>query len=211
MLIAAVMLCSTSAFASTVTIDFSNSTGAKINFPGNNTFFFTPNGSSDTNFTVTDGTAAGLLGRIDGTYTIGTVSGPDGGGTSTANVTGSGTFNIFDGANTLTGSLTWVDISQKGTGSTLDVSGQVNLTGITYGGSNADLVALASNTSGITVLTFQFTPPKALSVLRSHTDGTYKTSFSGTVTATPEPSAIALLGAGLLMFVVVGRRKLYNN
>ena len=144
---------------------------------------------------VTSGTASGLMGEMTGTFTIGTITTI--GGVSSASVSGSGTFVIHDGVNTLSATLTWVDITQNGTGDNLNITGTVNLTGITYGGSNADLVALRNAGNGANVLTFQFVPAVTLATLRNG-PGPNSTSFSGTVATLPDGgTTVALLGLAL--------------
>ena len=160
--------------------NYSCSVGSSIIFPGDQTFSFSP---ASNNFQVTSGTASGLLGEMTGTFTIGTITTtivPGLGTMQTASVTGSGTFVIHDGAFTLSAALTWVDIAQFGSGAFLNTTGTVNLTGITYGGSNLDLLALAAAGSGNNVLSFQFAPTVSLEELRNG-PGPHKTSFSGSV------------------------------
>jgi hypothetical protein len=99
-----------------------------------------------------------------------------------------------------------MDISQTGTAGGLNTVGAVNLTGVTYGGSNADLVALKNNTTAYNVLTFQFVPAMSLATLAT---SQASTSFSGTITTNvPDGgTTIAMLGmalAGVAFF----RRKL---
>jgi hypothetical protein len=172
--------------------------GSHIHFQGGggpnaHTFTFAP---TTNNFAVTTGTCAGCLGEMTGTFTIGTITPIPGG--ATAPVTGTGMFVIHDGfGNNLTASLTWVDITQIGTSGTLNISGAVNLTGITYSGSNADLVALRNAGSASNTLDFTFNPAVSLSQLRNGAQ--HNTSFSGTVSAnTPDGGAsVALLGIAL--------------
>lgn len=163
-------------------------------FPGDHTFSFSP---SANNFQVTSGTASGLLGEMTGTFAIGTISTiviPGLGTMETASVSGSGTFVIHDGAFTLSAVLTWVDITQFGTGAFLNTTGTVTLTGITYGGSNPDLLALATAGNGANVLSFQFAPLVTLDQLRNG-PGPNKTSFSGSVSTVPDAgSTVMLLG-----------------
>src|SRR5215831_16090516 len=158
-------------------VDYSNTTGSSISFDGSGNFSFSP--ASDS-FSVTSGSAAGLLGDISGTFTIGSIT--TSGVQSSAPVSGSGELVIHDGASNFKATLQWVDIVQLGTGSTLNDLGTVNLTGISYGGSNADLLALANAGSGINVLTFQFAPAVSLSDLAN---SAHSTSFSGSI-FTPE-------------------------
>jgi VPDSG-CTERM motif len=178
--------------AKAVTFAYSSAIGAFINFDGASHFSFSP---STGNFNVTSGTASGLAGEITGTYTIGTIT--TSGSTSSAPVTGTGTFVIHDGVNTFSSTLVWVDVSQTGTGGTLNVTGAANLTAITYGGSNADLLALKNAGAAANTLTFQFVPAVTLADLKS--SGTHSTSFSGTVGSVPDGgTTVAMLGFALL-------------
>jgi len=181
--------------------DYSSTVGSTIVFPGNATFSFSPGAD---NFIVTDGTASGLFGEITGTFTIGTIT--TNGTVSTAPVTGTGGFLVHDGAFTLSASLVWINVSQNGTGGVLNLDGSVNLTGITYGGSNPDLMALAAAGSGLNALSFQFVPVVSLATLRNG-PGPYSTSFSGSV-AVPEPGTAALVvfGLGVLTAAMVRSR-----
>ena len=87
--------------AAAVTIDFSNDPGSVITFdntddcvsPGDvGCFSFVP---SLTNIDITSGTAAGLLGNLDGTFGVGTITAL-GGGLETALVNGTGTLELLD-------------------------------------------------------------------------------------------------------------------
>ncbi len=190
------------AHVNAVSFDISSVPGSAIAFDGASNFTFTP-ASPSINFEVDTGTAAGLFGSIGGTFTIGAVTtvGP----TSSAPVTGSGTFEIFDGGDTLSAVIDWDEMSQTGTGSVLNVNGIVNLTSITYGGSNADLLDLFNDASGYAVVTFQFTPAKSLASMKSTASST---SFSGSITSTPDGGATAgLLGAALMGMAAVARRR----
>jgi len=171
-------------------LDYASTVNSFISFPGDTTFSFSPTAD---NFIVTTGTASGLSGEITGTFTIGTITTV--GNVSTAPVTGTGGFLVHDGAFTFSASLVWINVSQIGTGGVLNLDGSVNLTGITYGGSNPDLMALAAAGSGLNALTFQFVPAVSLATLRNG-PGPYSTSFSGSV-AVPEPGSTALIVFGL--------------
>jgi hypothetical protein len=174
-----------------LTIDYSSSAGSSIAFDGLGNFSFAPSDS----FQVTSGSASGLLGEITGTYSIGAITTV--GIVSSASVTGTGSFIIHDGASTLSATLNWVDILQVGAGGALNDSGVVNLTGITYNGSNADLLALASAGSAGNVLSFQFIPAASLTDLVNSPN---VTSFSGSLsTSVPDGGAtVALLGFALV-------------
>ena len=188
--------------AKAVSFDYASTVHSSIHFPGNHTFSFTP---SMNNFQVGSGSAAGDFGQITGTFTIGTITHPFP-GFSTAPVTGMGTFVIHDGmGNNLTATLTWVNISQIGNHGFLNITGDINLSNITYAGTNPDLVALRNAGSASDVLDFTFNPAVPLSVLRNG-PGSHDTSFSGTITTVPDGgTSVALLGIALAGIGGVGR------
>ena len=194
LILAAGMVLACASNVQAVTFGYSSADQAVIDFPGNHTFHFN-SGVAGHDFMVTTGTAAGLFGNITGTFTIGTIT--VNGTTESAPVTGSGTFVIHDGANDLTATLQWVDITQMGTGGTLNIQGVVNLTNITYAGTNADLVALRNAGNAANVLTFQFVPAVDLITL-SNGGVDHSTSYSGTVGTLPDGgTTVALLGLAL--------------
>ena len=174
--ISAVCLAACLSFGASVfgtTFDYANTTGSVIQFAGDGTFTISPNKN---NTEITDGTAAGLVAEITGTYTIGIIT--TAGSLSVAPVTGIGTMVIHDGANDLTATVQWIDIAQSGTLDFLNTSATVNLTGISYAGSNPDLVALKNAGSAVNAFSFQFVPGVLLSDLKS---SSHFTSFSGTI------------------------------
>src|SRR5262245_54767363 len=196
-------------------LDFSNVTGATIQFDATNpgagltgSFSFTGSG-----FQITStGAALGLPGNITGTYNLGTITTV--GAVQSAPVTnGAGAthdFTITDASsNVFKGNVAWIDITTVGTAGVINTSGSINLTGVTYSGSNPDLVALAGSGSGIATITFQFIPGKTLTQLTTGT-AINSTSYSGTVasTAGPAPSNLVLLGlGGLVAGAVLLRRR----
>ena len=153
-------------------VNYSSTVNSQISFDGSGHFTFAP---AANNLVITSGTASGLSGQLTGTYGIGTIS--TAGNVSTAPVSGTGTLTIFDGSKTFTATLACVDIQQVGTGGSLNVTGAVNLTGVSYAGTNPDLKALATAGSGSNALSFHFTGAP-LSALASGA-GSYQTSFSG--------------------------------
>jgi hypothetical protein len=177
--VAACLGLSASVCLADVTFNYANTPGSFIQFNGDSTFTFTP---SVNNFSITSGTAVNLLGEVTGTYTIGAVT--TAGGVSSAPVTGTGTFVVHDGGNDLTATLVWVDIQQGGVGGSLNVGGTVNLSGVTYAGSNPDLVALKNAGSGINVLAFQFVPFISLDALKNTVASN---AFNGTGFASSPP------------------------
>jgi hypothetical protein len=192
-------------------IDYSNLANTSINFNGTGGFSFSNVANQNIKITgSTTGQSIGLDGEITGNYQIGAIS--TFGTTSVANVTGTGSLIIYDGANTLTATLTWDDIVQTGTGSTINDNGVVNLSSITYAGTDADLVNLQNALGAVNTLTFSFTPAKTLSSL---TTAPASTSFAGSIStvapSVPDNASTAfLLGLGALGIVlgaVAQRRK----
>jgi hypothetical protein len=146
---------------------------------------------------ASDPLLVGLLGNIDGTWTVGAVFSP-GGGVQTAPVSGSGVFSLDDGVGgTFAGVLTWSDVSTFGTAVSLNFQGTANLTGVTYDGALASLNAIESVGEATVTVSAQFAPARSLTQLKTNGQ-TYTTSYSYSVTAVPEPSTYAMLGVGLL-------------
>lgn len=192
-----------------IQIDFAAVTDAVIDFSGGGNFSFpvSPDLSepwTGYDFTVNHesgltNSAVGLFGNINGTFTIGAIT-LAGGGVQTAPVTGTGTLTITDAASVpkvFSAALNWVNIESYGTGGTINYSGTVNLTGMTYAGSNADLLTLDHAPGGIVTLTYQFIPGLTLTQLATGGD---ETSYSGTImpTTVPEPASFLLFGTLLL-------------
>ncbi len=193
-----------------------------LNFVGINNVQFNANGDSfqlnpvagsslTPQFTFT-GTDAGLNGWITGApwaVDLAGLTAATGGSLTNeqAPVIGGGQLNISDGTNTLTGNLAWSPMhllsnGQGGVGDSLSL----NLTGLTYAGANADLLALAAGGSGNLNLTFQFSgfSPTLGSLFAGNT-GTTSTSFSGaisTIAAVPEPATAALFLTSLSLLCV---------
>ncbi len=186
-----------------ITLNFQALDGTVINFATNSTFGFTStNGYQFSISSVLDGVgdSVGLDGYLSpgGPFTIGAIT--IAGGLQSASVTGTSTLHITDNATLdLTGTINWVNIATISVAGVLNLNGQVNLTAITYSGTNSDLAALAAAGSGEDVVTFQFVPAKTLTQLTT-TGG--QTSYSGSITAVPEPGTFVLvaMGTGLGVF-----------
>jgi hypothetical protein len=182
------------------TLNFDSLPNASVVFYGDtDTFTFLPEGSGydfqiSSAANAADADTVGLVGNIEGTFSIGPISTPFP-NVQTASVGGTGLFSIRDEDGvSLQSSITWKDVMTVGAGGLLNVSGLMNVTGVTYTGTNADLMHLVTAENGAAVVTFQFVPPKSLTQLT--TDGkTYATSYSGSVV--PEPATLFLLGSGL--------------
>jgi hypothetical protein len=182
-------------------IEFDNS---QITFPN---FTGTPGTGFD--FTVQScagcsTTLAGLDGNIDGTFNIGTIT--TSGSYSQAAVTGSGTFSITDPTGVFTANLTWDDISGNNFGSGLNqLNGDVNVTGATYTGTNADLIALQQLSSGVALLNFTFTSSTSLATLKNTSTPIYD-NYSGNYAPVPEPTFYGLLGLGVVGAIWANQR-----
>jgi hypothetical protein len=211
--------------ASALTINFSSVDGATIAFDGTGKFTFPNTGTYD--FVVgsvdrgTPGAGTvGLHGNLDGSFTIGAITQQTIGDIiyQTATVTGSGTFSIYDGTNTLVASLTWPNINSLkyntaySTG-TLNFGSTPNLTVTSYGGSNPDLQFLVDGSPATITLTFTFlgeNAGKSLTDLMAHPGATV---YSGNVSAkftplpVPAPATLLLLGTGLVGLLGLRYRK----
>jgi len=195
--------------AMAVTINYSSSfesgLGSAINFNGTGGFYFSVDGAGN-DFQITGpigNSANGDYGTM-GTqvFTIGTISG------NSASVSGSTTLTIVGGGGTLTGTLTWLNIQQQGTGGNLNLIGNVNLTGVTYTGTDATLKALATNSGGndLDTLSFQFGSDMTLAQLVG--PPAQNSSYSGSISNSPDGGAtVMLLGAALSAMGLL-RRKL---
>ena len=171
------------------TIDFSNA---------NDGYDFQIAGSSDPGL-------VGLKGNIGGLFQIQQVNVV--GAAQTADVTGTGTFSIFDGTNTLTADLSLLTVGTLGAGLALNLNGAPNLSNFSYSGSNATLQSFVTSPDAAIALSAQFIPPKSLTALTAA--GAVNSSvYSGTIAATvPEPSSYLLLAAGLIGAAVSMRRR----
>ena len=206
----ALMVGLASTSASAATIDYSNTSGSSVNLDPTDgcggigtvgCFSF----STGNSIQITSGTALGFSGGISGIFGVGAIT--TGGILETANVSGTGSLNIFDGSQTLTADLIWIDIASLNVAGVLNTLGSANLTNVVYAGVNGDLLALSNAGAGTNTATFQFTSPTSLTNLFTTATATTSTSFSGSITPVPVPAAVWLFGSGLLGLVGIARRK----
>lgn len=181
----------------------SNDVGAGISFLGDpaRTISFPNLGAYD--FVITSssgGEVTGLKGSLSGApaFTVGPVAvfGP----LQVATVSGTGTFSIFDGVDTLTADVTFDEIVSVGTTVGLSFSTAVNLSNIAYTGSNVGLLNVLYSIDPSLTIAATFNPGKSLTQLMAkgaENTTSYAIAFSGQ--PVPEPSTMALLTVGLGM------------
>lgn len=150
------------------------------------------------------GDSFGLAGNITGTFTIGVPSGSPESATVTSSA--GATLSIFDGSSTFSGSIDWIALTRDGTSGDLNISGLVNLTGITYAGTVQDLIDLMGDANQASAtISFSFNPAKSINDLRT---APAQTSYSGDLTSVPDGgTTVMLLGAALSSLGLI-RRKL---
>ena len=189
--------------AAVYTFTGANDVGAGISFLGDpaRTISFPNLGTWD--FVITsssDGVLPGLKGNISGgpAFTVGpvVVFGP----LQTASVSGVGSFSIFDGVDTLTADVTFDEIISIGTSVGLSFSTSVNLSNVSYSGSNAGVLSVLNTIDPSITIAATFNPGKSLTQLMakgSENSASYAIAFAGQ--PVPEPSTLALLTVGLGM------------
>lgn len=204
-------------YGQSLNLGFSALTGAALQFNGaSDSFQFVPatNGYQWHITTETGGSSAmGLNGSFNnGPFSYGPITSTGSGLTLVQQATVLSPLAqlvISDGTGNLTGSVNFINIATFATsGGGVNANLTVNLTGVTYSGSNPDLELLKGEQPDTLDLSFQFSPGKTLTQLSTGT-GPYVTSFSGSISAVPEPStlALALTGLGGLVVFHLRRRK----
>ena len=201
-----------------LTLNFAANTGATLQFNGaSDSFQFTSPAANGYQWHITSETggssAIGLNGLFNnGPFVYGPITTTGSGITMVQKATVTGPLAnliINDGSGNLSGTVNLVDVetfAASGSGGGMNANLTVNLTGVTYSGSNPDLLFLKAHQPGTLDLSFQFSPGKTLTQLSTGT-GPYATSFSGSLIVVPEPSALALAGLGGLVLLHLRRRK----
>jgi hypothetical protein len=212
-IVALVGLASSAVVSQAQGLNFSSSPGSTIQFNGGSDSFqfnpstFTGFGGAYTNtqwFVGSEnggtGSAVGLFGSVgNGPFSYGPVTGAPGALQSALVLGPLGALDIKDGSGfDVTGSVDWVQINTFNFSGALNASLVVNISDLSYavGGSNPDLLSLVAGGSGQVTLTFQFSPGETLDQL-SHGSSPFTTSYSGSISPTPEPTTVGLLLLGL--------------
>jgi len=199
-----------------LTLNFSANTGTALQFNGaSHSFQFTSDGSGY-QWHITSETGGSSALNLNGAFSNGpfnygaiTITGSGLTMVQSAMVTGPlGNFIINDGSGNLSGTVNFVDVETYavGAGGMNALGLIVNLTGVTYSGSNPDLLLLKAEQPGTLDLSFQFSPGETLTQLSTGT-GPFVTSYSGSIVVVPEPSTLALAGLGGLVLLNLRRRK----
>ena len=214
--VVALALSTSAGYTQGLTLDFASSPGDSVIFGGsNNTFQFSSTNGFQWVITGESGgsSAVGLFGSINnGPFHYGPITSSFGGVVQQASVLGPlGNLVINDGTGNLTGTVNWIDISTLFTAvGVFNAAVQLNVTGITYSGTNPDLQTLMANQPASLGLSFNFSPGMSLTDL-STGSGPYDTSYSGSISVVPEPASLTLSilgGFGLLYFSVRKSRKI---
>jgi hypothetical protein len=203
-----------------ITLGLSSVENATIQFTGTGsqstvTFANGPSGNTFAITTVDDspgGSPSGLFGTISGAFTYMVAGITTVGPLQTAALSGSGVLSVGPaGGPALTADIGGIDILSIGAiGGVNGLTSAINLSNISYSGSNVALLQLADEASadgGIVTFSYQFGSAKSLSNLAAV--GLTTTTYSGTITTAavpvpvPEPgtvgmalSGVAILGLG---------------
>ena len=200
-----------------LTLNFAANTGASLQFNGTSDSFqfnSAPVGGYQWHITTESGgsSAVGLNGSFNnGPFFYGPITSTGSGITliQKATITSPlATLIINDGSGhnlSATVNLTDVETFSTAAGG-MNANLAVNLSGVTYSGSNPDLLILNAAHTGTVDLSFQFSPGETLTQLSAGT-GPYQTSFSASLIVVPEPSTLALAGLGGLVLLHLRRRK----
>jgi PEP-CTERM motif len=205
-----------------LTLNLSNAMNADIAFQGNGSgataSFINNNSNEGFKITTSSGTgdSVGLFGTLAGTFSYTTASIVTIGTSmqSAPIVSSGGILTIADGhTHSLTASVTMDTIETVGVAGSMNVNAAINLTDVSYGGSNHDLTQLMTEADAPggaeLTISFQFVPAENLTQLAG-SGADNDTSYSGTITAlsaVPEPSSMAIAALGAVGLVAYGARR----
>ena len=200
-----------------LSLNFASTAGSTIQFNGTNSSFLFHASTMPADFGTQwqigsesggVGSAVGLFGVVSNSpFSYGAITTTllPGITIQSANVTGPlGSLYIADSLNhLLTGTVNWVQVETINSIGGINAALTINITGLTYSGTNPDLMALVAGGPGSMDLSFQFSPSMTLSQLTSGS-GPYATSYSGSISVpgpVPEPASVTfiLLGMGALV------------
>ena len=204
--LAAAVLLFSAGSAQALSLQIGSELGASLRFDGagpGGTFQFINNGDGFGFWVESSDEDLLGFGRIEGLYSIGPITSL-GGGVESASVSllsGSAKLVLDDqNGGILEAALTWDEITTSGTGGNL--SAYLSLSGLSYNGTHADLLALDAADDGAIAVAFHFQPPKSLTQLTADdatgVNANSSDSFSGTIRSVPDGgSTVVLLGMAL--------------
>ncbi len=199
-----------------ISVNFSNAAKASMGFKGTGsgaTFQFSSNGKGQGfQITAVNGITGTLptYGTIGGTFSYTTSSIVTKGSQQTATVTSkNGSLSISDGNGySLTATLAMASVSTNGTAGSLNLNSAVNLTNVSYSGTNKALLELESQiaSEGGAVVTISFLTGMTLKQLAA--SGAVNTnSYLGSMLVAPEPSTMALAALGTMGLIGYSLRR----
>jgi len=203
-----------------ISLNFASTPGSTIQFNGtSDSFQFNPSTStlfggifSGSDWMIGseangNGSALGLLGMVNnGPFNYGpiTITGSE----QSAAVTGPlGALVISSSSGNLTGEVNWAQIETFDSSGALNAALVVNVTDLSYAGSNADLLKLATGGATAMNLSFQFSPGETLTQLSTGTTP-FTTSYSGSISSVPEPTSF---GSFLVGAFILGSARLFKR
>ena len=200
-----------------IQIEFSSVVRSQLRITGANDQFEFIDGDNGRDFRVTfvssgSGSAVNLQGNIGGHSRIGAITNSSFSQLAPVIEEQVSLFSIDDGSShSLSGRIDWDSIRTSGAIAALNPFGTLNLSNLTYSGSNLDLAELAAFGSAQISLGFTALPKKTLTQLTADSS-VFKSSYSGYVRAggtnisVPDGASTLLLFGFALMTMAAVRR-----